>query len=154
MQATKTGMQRVNQENRRAVRGIISVLMLCFLGFSFQGLSQEKKVKVIEDRRLAELVEKHITLNKQQGGVMEGYRVQIFFDSGAESKKRALEAKSDFQMKYPDIPTYLSFSEPFFKIRAGDFRHKVEADGLLHMINTVYPNAFIVRDKISFPRID
>jgi hypothetical protein len=141
-------------KERNMVLRKVGLMVLLLIGLAIPVAGQEAKVNVIEDRRLAELVEKHIAINKHQGGVMEGYRVQIFFDSGAESKKRALEVKTDFQAKYPEVPAYLSFSEPFFKIRVGDFRHKVEADGLLHVINTVYPNAFIVRDKISFPRID
>ncbi|MEI6577610.1 MAG: SPOR domain-containing protein [Bacteroidota bacterium] len=134
---------------------VVSSFLLILLGLiPFLGFSQPGKLTIFQDNRVNELIEKHIALNKRQEGVIDGYRIQIFFDSGAESKKRAMETKKDFQDKYTDIPSYLSFSEPFFKIRVGDFRRKVEADGLLHKINLIYPNAYIVRDKISYPKIN
>ena len=79
---------------------------------------------------------------------------RFFFDSGNESKKRAVDILVDFLNRFPGIPAYLSFQEPFFKIRTGDFRSKLEADGFLQKILPVFPNAYIVRDRINFPRIE
>lgn len=148
-------MKRLKQILVRHHRlGLLSFLLWSFIFVPLFSIAQCGKVTIIQDSRIPKLIEKHIALNKIQDGVMDGYRVQIFFDSGNESKKRALETRTDFQMKFPGIPAYLSFSEPFFKIRVGDFRKKIEADGLLHKVGTIYPNAFIVRDKINFPKID
>jgi hypothetical protein len=85
---------------------------------------------------------------------MDGYRIQIFFDSGTESKKRAMDVRTVFQAQFPEITSYLSFQEPFYKVRVGDFRHRVEADGFLEKIKNEYPNGFTVKDKIYFPVID
>lgn len=85
---------------------------------------------------------------------MEGYRIQIFFDSGTDSKKRAMDARTEFQVKHPDITAYLSFQEPFYKIRVGDFRYRIEADGYLEKIKNEYPNGFTVKDRIYFPKVD
>jgi len=134
--------------------GLLTFLLWSFFVVPLCCQAQTGKVSIVQDSRIPKLIEKHIALNKAQEGVMDGYRVQIYFDSGAESKKRAMETRTDFLSKFPGIPAYLAFSEPFFKIRVGDFRKKIEADGLLHKVITIYPNAFIVRDKINFPKID
>jgi len=62
--------------------------------------------------------------------------------------------KSVFSSKFPSIPAYLSFQEPFFKIRVGDFRFKLQADGVLEIIKQDYPNAYTVKDLIFFPALE
>ena len=126
----------------------------CTTGLMAQSKTSPGKVELIQDKRVPALVEKHIALNDAQTGVMEGYRIQIYFDSGNESKKHAMDARSAFIQKHPDIPAYLTFQEPFFKVRVGDFRTKLEADGVLQQLLAVFPNAYTVRDKINFPKVE
>ena len=45
-------------------------------------------VEVIVDPAITALVEKHIQVNQAREGI-PGYRIQIFFDSGNNSKTRA-----------------------------------------------------------------
>lgn len=116
-------------------------------------IKREGKIELIQDPRVPLLIEKHIQLNNVLPGVADGYRIQIYFDSGAESKKRALDVRNDFTNRFPGIPAYLSFQEPFFKVRIGDYRIKLEADGMLLKILTFYPNAYVVRDRINYPHL-
>ena len=112
------------------------------------------KLEIKQDPRISSLVQKHIQYNSRQKGVVDGYRIQIFFDSGNDSKKRAMDARAEFQNKHPEMTAYLSFQEPFYKVRIGDFRYRVEADGYLEKIKLEYPNSFTVKDRIYFPRLD
>jgi hypothetical protein len=84
---------------------------------------------------------------------MEGFRIQIFFDSGNSSKQAAMNVKRNFENRFPDIETYISFEEPNYKIRVGNFRTKLDAEGCLKKIAAQYPNAFVVPDFIEFPKI-
>jgi len=84
---------------------------------------------------------------------MEGFRVQIFFNSGNSSKQTAMNAKRIFETRFPDIETYISFEEPNYKVRVGNFRTKLDAEGCLKKIAGSYPNAFVVPDFIEFPKI-
>ncbi len=127
-------------------------LMLWGAGISAQtAAAKEGSLEIIQDPRIPMLIERHISLNTSLPGIMEGYRIQIYFDSGSDSKKRAMDVRADFIGRYPGIPAYLSFQEPFFKVRIGDYRIKLEADGQLQKILVNYPNAYVVRDRINFP---
>ena len=106
---------------------------------------------IIQDKRVNELVLKHILINEAKKGKMKGYRVQIHF--GAE-KAKALEVKSKFTSSNYKIPAYLDYQQPYFKIRVGDFRTKLEAYKLLQEISGEFPGAFIVTDDIELPKID
>lgn len=79
-----------------------------------------------------------------------GYRIQIYSDAGNNSKSKAMEVQSVFAKTNPDYSSYLTFSEPYYKVRVGDFRTRIDAEKLLKNIVEVYPAAFIVADKVVF----
>jgi hypothetical protein len=81
----------------------------------------------------------------------EGFRIQIFMESGNEAVNRANEVIDQFKEDFPDIPTYLSFGQPYYRIRVGDFRNRIEAERSLRMINKLYSQAFITKDMIEPP---
>ena len=84
---------------------------------------------------------------------IDGWRVQIFFEGGNKSYQLALNKKSSFITNYSDIPVYLSFSAPYYKVRVGDYRSRSEAEILLKELKESYPNAFLVKTEINFPKL-
>jgi hypothetical protein len=120
------------------------------------GMAQEIEsghVNIIQDTRVDTLIEKYILVNEFDPDI-DGYRIEIFFESGNQSKNMAIEAKSEFVNKFPEVPSYLLFQPPNYKVRVGDFRTKMEADKFLREIKPYYPSAFIVNDKIAFPKLN
>jgi hypothetical protein len=82
---------------------------------------------------------------------MPGYRIQIFFDSGTNSGERARKAKEEFELLFPDIPGYITWKTPNYRVRVGDFRTRLEADRALVDIEEEYPNAWVIKDEINYP---
>lgn len=107
------------------------------------------KVVIHQDDRIDNLIEKHIYLNKN--GKLEGFRVQIFYDSGNNSKNRAFAQKAKFLAEYPEVSAYLSFQSPNYKVRVGDFRSRLDADGFKARIIGTFTDAFVVKDEINYP---
>lgn len=103
---------------------------------------------IIQDNRVNELVLKHILINEAKKEKIKGYRVQIHF--GPE-KAKALDVKTKFNTEYPDTRAYLDYQQPYFKIRVGDFRTKLEAEKMKQEILGSFPGAFIVNDDIELP---
>ena len=103
---------------------------------------------IIQDKKVNELILKHVLINEAKKGKMKGYRVQIH--SGAE-KAKALEAKSKFIAQNYKQDAYLVVQMPYFKIRAGDFRTKLEAYKFLQQILPEFPGSYIVTDDIELP---
>jgi hypothetical protein len=99
------------------------------------------------------LVSKHIQINQNRKS-MEGYRIQIFFDSGNNSKTKAQSIYEGFKAKYPDVRAYLSFKSPNYKVRVGDFRTRLDAQRFLNDIIDEYPNAWIIADMINLPKVE
>jgi hypothetical protein len=78
-----------------------------------------------------------------------GYRVQIF--SGT-SRKAAYSAQAKCNREFPDMRTYIAYREPNFKIRAGDFRTRLEAERMREQLKAIFPITFIVSEKINPPK--
>ncbi len=128
-------------------------IVLVLLVFTSRGIMAqvlepaEGKVEIVQDERITQLADKYqkMSLNNPE---IDGYRVQIFFDSGSNSKNAAANIKSGFEVVYPEIKSYLSYKEPYYRIRVGDFHTLIEAVGFQKKIAIEYPNAFPVKDKI------
>ena len=135
------------------------VLLSCLFSFPVLSLfSQEAEkdsgnIRLIQDDKVDLLVSKHIQINQNRKGI-DGFRIQIFFDSGNNSKTRAQTIYETFLSKYPNIGAYLTFKSPNYKVRVGDFRTKLDAQRFLNEILPDYPNAWIIDDQINLPKVE
>ena len=111
-----------------------------------------QNLHVKQDARIDTLLKRHIAMNKRMNGT-EGYRLEIFFSSGLHAKQQAMEVKTEFLKNFPDVPAYLIFTSPDFKVRVGDFRTRDDALKLKERIKRLYPNAFLAKDIIQFPKL-
>ncbi len=108
---------------------------------------------VDQDSRIESLIAKQRTLYTVDSSY-NGYRVHVFMEIGNNALSHAQEVKAQFEKAFPDIPIYLSYVEPHFRLRAGDFRNRVEAEKCLRLIKPRFKEAFVTQDKIFKPRIE
>ena len=128
------------------------IFCLIFLGSNMvaQETNQNNSV-VIADARIDSLVNLHIEHNKKYP-VFQGYRIQILKASGNDALALTEEAKAKFMKKYAGATVYLTFDEPYYRVRVGDFRTRLEAEKFLKRINRKYPGAWVIQDYINFPK--
>lgn len=105
-------------------------------------------VRIYQTPALRLSMEKHLASIAEKEGV-KGYRVQIYFGNGKHARAKSNEARVNFISKNPDVKAYIQYSNPYFKVRVGDFRNKSEALFLLQKIKADFPDAFIVPDIIK-----
>jgi hypothetical protein len=110
-------------------------------------------VVVIKNPVIDSLVQKHVALNQLQPTI-DGWRIQIFFESGNNAKILANRSRDRFLEIYPDQGAYLTFNEPYYKVRVGNFRTRMDAEGFLQNIITEFPTAYIVPDNVYFEKIN
>ena len=132
----------------------INIFLILAFAFSANAQNQsEGKKEVVQDSKVDELLEKHIKVN-EVANTIPGFRINIFFQSGNNSKNNANQAKAAFIAKYPNIEAYVVFDEPNFKVKVGDFRTRMEARGFVEKIKADFPDAFVIKDYIFFPKIN
>lgn len=80
----------------------------------------------------------------------DGYRIQLV---AVSNKSGAQKVYNDFKAAFPEANAYLSYTEPTFRVRVGNFKNRIDAYRFLMKIQGQFPGAFITRDKISFREI-
>jgi hypothetical protein len=130
-------------------RNILTALFLAFASFAFAQTGG--KVIVVKDPLIDSIIARRIALNKTitpngSSIVVYGYRVQVFF--GAD-RKEAYDQQAKFKDLYPELNTYVSYTQPNYKVRAGDFRTRAEAQKLLNDLRSVFPTLFIFSERIN-----
>lgn len=83
-------------------------------------------------------------------GETDGFRIQIAAITGTNSRSTAENERFAFQSRFPEIPAYISYMEPYFRIRVGNFNTRLEAYYIIKEIESEYPNAYIVPEKITY----
>lgn len=111
------------------------------------------KVVIHQDVAIKQLVNSHIS-NNGESEVMEGFRIQLYSGSSKKAKTDALAAKGKFLSIFPDIPVYLEYNAPFWRVRAGDFRSKNESMELYSKLKSFFPESYPVKDSnVNYTRI-
>lgn len=130
------------------------ILMVVLIYFIAPAYGQEPgTVSIEKDPDIDVLIARRLELKREEAGTTrvtaEGYRVQIF--SGADREKTYQE-QARFKAQYPSLNTYISYTQPNYKIRVGDFRTRLEAEKFMNQIRKSYPTLFIFQERINFPR--
>ena len=102
-------------------------------------------VTVVENDRIKALMADYAAHKRP----LDGYRVQIFLGDRtmAESTRRT------FLLQHPEIPAYLSYLAPNFRVRVGDLRDRIEAEGLRENLRGDFPGLYVVPDQIELPKL-
>lgn len=131
-----------------------SFIVLLFLNLQFaicnlqsfaQDTAQKGQIKIYQDKRIVDLVNLHIA-NNEKNKTIPGFRIQIASDT---KRDLVLEKKSEFVQQFPNMKIYLTYQQPNFKLRAGNFRSRLEAQKFQQEILTLFNSAFIVKDEIE-----
>lgn len=103
-----------------------------------------------QDQRIEQLIQKQKKIHSADNTI-DGYRIQIFMESGNDAVEHANTVMSEFQTNYPDVPIYLVFGQPYYRLRVGDFRTRLEAEKFFQTLSQEYKKAFVTSDKIQLP---
>jgi len=113
-------------------------------------LSENGNITSINEKGIDALVNNYEAILKAKNGV-DGWRVQLTFKAKQEEIK---QLKIDFINLYPEIPAYFSYEEPYYRVRVGNFRTRLEAIKIKQRINKNFPVAYPVPSIINFSQLE
>lgn len=149
-------MKKAIFDQKAIPAGIKYCFLLLMLSVSARSFGQTRgKVQVVAPPLFDTLLAKRAEFNsgKKSGSPIfsssYGYRVQIY--SGT-NRKMAFNAQAKCNQEFPELRTYVTYREPNFKIRAGDFRTRIEAERMKQQLSAVFPALFIISEKINPPK--
>lgn len=87
---------------------------------------------------------------------IQGFRTQVFSGNNQrESKDEAFSKEKEIKELFPDLPTYVTYTAPFWKLRVGDFRSHEEAYHVLRQLMAAFPSyakeMYIIREEVKIP---
>ena len=112
--------------------------------------SSNTKVISVNEKGIDALVCKYEHILKAKNGV-DGWRVQLNFKA---KEAEILQLKLKFIRLYPNIPVLLEYKEPYYRIRVGNCRTKLEAIKIKHQISKHFPSAYPVPEIINFSQLE
>jgi hypothetical protein len=114
--------------------------------------AQKGNVSIIKDERIDALIrQKSVIIPPATAPQMQGYRIQLIFDS---NKKTVDDAKSRFVSNHSKIDTYVTYNAPHFILKVGDFRSRQDAEKVREGLIRDFPTSFVIKETINLPRID
>ena len=112
--------------------------------------SENGEITSINETGIYALIKKYENILKARNGI-EGWRVQLAFK---EKKEDAEKIKINFIKHYPKIPAYLRYEAPYYKIRVGNCKTKLDAIKIKNKINRQFTSAYPVPEIINFSQLD
>ena len=120
------------------------VSCVCFSQDS-TNISSNKNFVVKQDVQIASLLYKYKEYNRKRE-FADGFRIQIMY---TDIREDVYKNKGAMYKEFPDLSSYVEYEQPYYKLRLGDFKTRLEATYYLQQVIVLYPGAFIVRDKIK-----
>ena len=124
--------------------------LICLL--STTCVAQRGFLILSQDARIDTLVMKQRQIHVNDSTI-EGFRVQIYMELGNDALRHADSVQEVFRKAYPEVPAYLVFGQPYYRVRIGDFRTRLEAEHMYQQVKKKFRNAFVTADRIELPFI-
>ncbi|OAV43467.1 SPOR domain-containing protein [Lewinella sp. 4G2] len=108
-------------------------------------VSAQASVSVNVDPRVETLMDLFVRSNEATNKV-SGWRVQIL---ATTDRARLETVEADFKVNYPNIPVDWVHTKPYYKLRAGAFLTKQEAERLKFTLNRQFEGVYLVKDDVK-----
>jgi hypothetical protein len=119
---------------------------------SAQQLSSDTSTVLIhKDPRIDLLVKKQAEINEETTRnarrVAKGYRLLVV---NTNKRDEAINAKTKLYQYFPELKSYLLYQSPYFKLKAGNFKERKDAESYQKKLNAYFPSGvFIMNDLIE-----
>lgn len=146
------------KHNPTLLKKIIAVAIFLLMAYA-DGIAQYDStlVEVDADPRLDMLVKKQAQINKvsiykNSNGQWKGYRVMVL---NTNSRDLAYKTRADILRYFPDKGVYMAYQAPYFKLKAGDFLKKEDAEKFRKELSRyIKDGLFVMNDIIKLSAED
>jgi hypothetical protein len=131
----------------------LSILFITISSFAqdtaWQQPVDSNSVIVHKDPRLDLLVKKQAQINEKTSRdarkTGKGFRLMII---STNSRDEAIAAKTTVYTYFPELKAYLWHQSPFYKLKAGNFKERKDAEEYQKRLNVYFPKGVFVMNDI------
>lgn len=106
-----------------------------------------QEIQINEDPKITQLMRNWVNNNRATPHI-EGWRVQLM---ASTDRLQVEDGRTRFRTYYPEIPADWVHEKPYYKLRVGAFRSRLEAMAFIGQL-TEFPGAYPARDLHIHPR--
>lgn len=117
----------------------IIFLLFCCLNFGYS------QVNINESPNIQNLMESYKAA-KQSEGKVKAWRIQIIT---TDDRRKMEKARSKFRSLYPDIKSTWVHESPYYKVKVGAYKTKMELQGLLSELKRSFRGVIPIVEKIK-----
>ncbi len=100
------------------------------------------------NRRLDALLDT-IAVQNRRVRYAPGYRVQVYVGN---ERAAADAAKLQLYQQFPELSAYMSYQQPTYRLKVGDFMRKLDAERYFSKLRTMFTSAQMQPDKVDVRR--
>lgn len=113
-----------------------------------------ENVTIHQDSAITRLIQDKILGASREQVQVSGYRVQIYSSNRQQTAKaEAFDLEKRLQQAELQVPIYVLYNPPFWKVRLGDFRTQEEAklmkEEVIRRMPELQGDTYVVRDQIT-----
>lgn len=112
-------------------------------------------VVVHKDPRIELLMSKQAEINevtsRDSRKTGKGYRLMII---STNNRDEAIAAKTKIYTYFPELKAYLWHQSPYYKVKAGNFKDRKEAEIYQERLNTYFPKGVFIMNDIVELKLD
>ncbi len=97
-------------------------------------------VTIHEDAKIASLMDQYKDYNRRKE-FTDGYRIQLMY---TDVRDEVYKSKSKTYGEFPDLPSYVEYEQPYYKLRIGDFNTRLEATYYLQKVTALFIPALLL----------
>ena len=114
--------------------------LLLFIIFNCVFVSHAQSQNITQDPKFEQLLADKRKINNSIT-VYNRYKIQLFSGSNEIAKKELIA----FKKENKNIDATIIFNTPIYKVLAGNFKTRMEAERNLNLLKKKYPNAILVK---------
>jgi len=119
--------------------------------YAQQLTSDTSSVVIHKDSRIDLLVKKQAEINEETTRnarrVTKGFRLLVV---NTNKRDEAISAKAKLYQYFPELKSYLLYQSPHFKLKAGNFKERRDAESYQKKLNAFFPKGvFVMNDMIE-----
>ena len=119
--------------------------------FSQQTTIDSSSVVVHKDPRIDLLIKKQAEINeittRDSRKIARGFRLLVINTS---KREEAITAKTRLYQYFPELKSYLLYQSPYYKLKAGNFKERKDAEAYQKKLTAFFPKGvFVMNDLIE-----
>ena len=80
---------------------------------------------------------------------ISGFRIQMYVGN---VRQEADNAKSYVYQLFPELNPYVTYSQPSYRVKVGDFMYRADAEEYLAQVRQQYPSAVILPERVEIKK--